>query len=231
MAQNGSSTGGAGSAPDLSYPALLHIEGLIPWPTGEGARKLGTGSRLYSAIVLAAGKSERMGRPKALLPFRGRTFLENILDAIARSSIQHSLVVVGHHREEIASRLHLPNLIFNPDYEQGMITSFQTGIRALPADCTGALLFLVDHPLVDAETINVLVANFVAGRILVPVFNGRRGHPVLFSAEILQEILVLPASQGANIVVRKDPGRIVEVPVDTPGILVDVDTPEDFERL
>jgi molybdenum cofactor cytidylyltransferase len=172
-----------------------------------------------------------MGRPKALLPFRGRTFLENILDAIARSSINNTIVVVGHHRQEIASSVEIPNLIFNPDYEQGMITSFQTGIRALPPDSAGALLFLVDHPLVETETINSLVANFAANRIIIPVFNGRRGHPVLFAVEILQEILALPPSQGANIVVRKDPRRILEVAVDAPGILVDVDTPEDFEKL
>jgi len=172
-----------------------------------------------------------MGRPKALLPFRGSTFLENILDAIARSPIKSTIVVVGHHRQEIASSLDIPNLIFNPDYAQGMITSFQTGIRALPPDSAGALLFLVDHPLVETETINSLMANFTAKRIVIPVFNGRRGHPVLFAAEVLQEILALPPSQGANIVVRKDPGRIIEVAVDAPGILVDIDTPEDFEKL
>ena len=186
---------------------------------------------MLSAIVLAAGKSERMGRPKALLPFRGSTFLENILDAIARSPIKNTVVVVGHHRQEIASRLSVPNLVFNPDYAQGMITSFQTGIRALPPDSTGALLFLVDHPLVDTETIKTLLANFAGNRIIIPVFDGRRGHPVLFSAEVLEEILALPPSQGANIVVRKNPARIVEVPVDAPGILVDIDTPEDFEKL
>jgi molybdenum cofactor cytidylyltransferase len=186
---------------------------------------------LLSAIVLAAGKSERMGRPKALLPFRGSTFLENILDAIARSPIKNTIVVVGHHRQEIASRLDVPNLVFNPDYAQGMITSFQTGIRALPPDSAGAILFLVDHPLVETATIDLLLANFEPNRIIIPVFNGRRGHPVLFSGEVLQEILALPPSQGANIVVRKDPSRILEVAVDAPGILVDIDTPEDFEKL
>jgi len=186
---------------------------------------------LLSAIVLAAGKSERMGRPKALLPFRGRTFLENILDAIARSPITNTIVVVGHHRQEIASRVNVPNLVFNPDYAHGMITSFQTGIRSLPPDSTGAILFLVDHPLVETATINALLANFAANRIIIPVFNGRRGHPVLFSGEILQEILALPPSQGANIVVRRDPSRILEVAVDAPGILVDIDTPQDFEKL
>src|SRR5438034_9873502 len=101
---------------------------------------------MIAAIVLAAGKSERMGRAKALLPIRGTTFLENILNAISRSSIQQTVVVVGHHRDEIIERLSLPNVIFNPDYEQGMITSFQAGIRALPANTSGAVLFLVDHP-------------------------------------------------------------------------------------
>jgi molybdenum cofactor cytidylyltransferase len=186
---------------------------------------------VISAIVLAAGKSERMGSPKALLPFRGKTFLENILDAVSQSSIHSAVVVVGHHRNEIGARLKIANLVFNPDYEQGMVTSFQAGIRALPVDCTGAVLFLVDHPIVEVETINVLVKNFASNRIVIPVFNGRRGHPVLFSAEVLQEILALPSSQGANIVVRKDPDRIFEVTVDAPGILVDVDTPEDFKKL
>lgn len=172
-----------------------------------------------------------MGRPKALLPFRGRTFLENILNAIARSAISNTIVVIGHHRDEITARLNLPGLVYNPDYEQGMITSFQTGIRALPPDAAGAMLFLVDHPVVDPAVIDALIENFAAGRIMIPVFNARRGHPVLFARDILQEVLALPASQGANIVVRKDPGRIIEVPVDSQGILVDVDTPEDFEKL
>ena len=108
---------------------------------------------MLSAIVLAAGKSERMGRPKALLPIGGRTFLENILDAISHTSIEDVFVVVGHHRKEIEERVALSCVVFNPDYEQGMVTSLQTGIRALPPDSIGAFLFLVDHPVVEAETI------------------------------------------------------------------------------
>jgi molybdenum cofactor cytidylyltransferase len=192
---------------------------------------LPSSNTMIAAIVLAAGKSERMGRPKALLPIRGTTFLENILSAISRSSIQHSVVVVGHHRDEIVERLGLPNIVFNPDYEQGMVTSFQAGIRALPPDVSGAVLFLVDHPLVEPSTIDSLIAGFAPGRIVLPVFEGRRGHPVLFADEVLQEILALPASQGANIVVRKDAGRIFEVSVNASGILVDIDTPEQFEKL
>jgi molybdenum cofactor cytidylyltransferase len=172
-----------------------------------------------------------MGRPKALLPLRGRSFLENILDAISRTSIEDAIVVLGHHREQIERSLRLPSAVFNPIYEQGMITSFQAGIRALSWDATGAFLFLVDHPLVEPATIEAMIMNLAPNRIVLPTFEGRRGHPVLFSSEVLEEILALPPTEGANIVVRRDPSRIVEVQVKSPGILVDVDTPEQFEKL
>ena len=172
-----------------------------------------------------------MGRPKALLPISGRTFLENILDAISRTSIEETIVVVGHHRKEIEAAVRLQSVVFNPDYEKGMVTSFQAGIRALSRGASGAFLFLVDHPLVEPATIEAMIMNLAPNRIVLPTFHGRRGHPVLFSSEVLQEILALPSSEGANIVVRKDPDRIVEVPVNAPGILVDVDTPEQFEKL
>lgn len=186
---------------------------------------------MISAIVLAAGKSERMGRPKALLPIQGRTFLENILDAISRTSIEDTIVVLGHHRDQIERSVSLPSVVFNPDYERGMITSFQAGIRKLSWDTTGAFLFLVDHPLVESTTIESMIMNLAPNRIVLPTFERRRGHPVLFSSEVLEEILALGPSEGANIVVRKNPDRIIEVPVNAPGILVDIDTPEQFERL
>ena len=172
-----------------------------------------------------------MGSPKALLPISGRTFLENVLDAISRTSIEQVIVVVGHHQKEIEASLRLPSVVFNPDYEKGMISSFQAGIRALSWDASGAFLFLVDHPLVEAATIEAMIMNLAPNRIILPTFQGRRGHPVLFSSDVLEEILALPTTEGANIVVRKDPGRVVEVPVNAPGILVDIDTPEQFEQL
>ena len=172
-----------------------------------------------------------MGRPKALLPIQGRTFLENILDAISRTSIEDTIVVLGHHRQEIERSLSLPRTVFNPDYEQGMITSFQAGIRNLSWDSTGAFLFLVDHPLVEPATIEAMIMNLAPNRIVLPTFERRRGHPVLFSSEALEEILDLRSSEGANIVVRRNRDRIVEVEVNAPGILADIDTPEQFEQL
>src|SRR5438876_11888435 len=172
-----------------------------------------------------------MGRPKALLPFRGRTFLGNILEAISHTSIEDTFVVLGHHRDEIERSVSLPSVVFNPNYEQGMVTSFQAGIRALSWDTSGAFLLLVDHPVVEAATIESMIINLAPNRIVLPTFEGRRGHPVLFSSEALEEILALGPSEGANIVVRKNPDRVIEVPVNAPGILVDIDTPEQFERL
>jgi len=172
-----------------------------------------------------------MGKPKALLPFHGRTFLENILDTISHSTIEHTIVVIGHHRQDIERSIKGFEVVFNPDYEKGMTTSFQAGIRALPWDAAGAFLFLVDHPVVDVETLERLIERLAPGRIIVPTYDGRRGHPVLFAPDILDEILALPAAEGANTVVRRNPDRVVEVPVKAPGILVDIDTPEQFEKL
>jgi CTP:molybdopterin cytidylyltransferase MocA len=187
---------------------------------------------LIAAIILAAGKSERMGgRPKALLKFRGKTFLEHVLAAANDAGITTAVVVVGHHRDEIAAAFPTLNLVFNPDYEQGMSTSVQAGLRTLTAGITGAGIFLVDHPLIDAATVAMLARQLVPAGIVLPVYQGRRGHPVFFGEDLFDEVLSLGAGQGLNIVVRKDPSRVTEVPVTNPGVLLDVDTPEELENL
>ena len=186
---------------------------------------------MISAVILAAGQSERMGQPKALLLYQGRTFIEGILRSIAQSSVADTLVVLGHDREAIESRVRLPRVVFNDSYRRGMITSFQTGIRALPEDASAALFFLVDHPVVDVATIESLIASAGHKPIAVPVYQGRRGHPVLLGRAVFHEILDLPVSASANIVVRKDPARVLEVAIDSPGILIDVDTPQRLRNL
>ena len=186
---------------------------------------------MISAIVLAAGKSERMGRPKALLLYHGKTFLENVMDCIRDAGIQETLVVVGHHRDEIVSRVTVPRWVFNADYPKGMGTSLQAGIRALPPDATSAMVFLVDHPAVEVNTVRLLIGAAGQKPIVIPTYAGRRGHPALFSREILDEILALPPDVGANTVVRRDPGRVLEIPQESAGVVVDVDTPDQFQSL
>lgn len=186
---------------------------------------------MVAAIVLSGGKSERMGSPKALLQYRGQTFLETILAAIASARLAPAIVVAGHHYDLISKSFPDIQIEFNPNYNQGMSTSVQTGIRALPAGLDGAAVFLVDHPMVDRQTIDVLVSRLAPGRIVVPVHDGRRGHPVVFAAELFEEILALPPDQGLNTIVRRQQERVTEVFVENEGVLRDIDTPEQFARL
>ena len=187
---------------------------------------------MLAAVVLSAGKSERMGgRPKALLQLKGKTFLEHVLESIARSGIPQAVVVVGHHRSEIEEAFPSLPLVFNPNYEQGMSTSVQAGIRALPPGVESAGVFLVDQPRIEPETILSVTSQLRPGHIVLPVHEGRRGHPVFFSADLFSEILELKPDQGLNVVVRRDPQRIIEVPVKNLGILQDIDTPDELAKL
>jgi len=186
---------------------------------------------MVAAIILSGGKSERMGSPKALLQYRGQSFLSMILAAISSARMAPAIVVAGHHFDVISKAFPDIQIAFNPNYEQGMSTSVQAGIRAVPAGLDGAAVFLVDHPMVDRQTIDALVARLAPGRIVVPVHDRRRGHPVIFAADRFDEILDLPADQGLNSVVRRQPERVVEVFVENAGVLRDIDTPEQFARL
>lgn len=186
---------------------------------------------MIAALVLAGGKSERMGSPKALLRFEGETFVERILRVVDESQIGPRVVVAGEHLAEIRVVLGDVPVVFNPDYESGMTTSFQAGIRALPEDVEGVVVFLVDHPLVSSDTVRALLGHRQAARVVVPVYRGRRGHPVYFSREFMSRILAVGPEVGVNTLVRSENDRVVEVPLQDPGVLVDVDTPEDFRRL
>lgn len=186
---------------------------------------------MVGAIILSAGKSERMGSPKALLQYRGQSFLATILAAVASARMAPAIVVAGHHYDAISRAFPNNQIVFNPSYEYGMSTSVQAGIRALPAGLDGTAVFLVDHPMIDRQTIDALVDRLAPGRIVVPVHNGRRGHPVIFAAEIFDEILDLSSEQGLNSVVKRLPERVVEVFVENAGVLRDIDTPEQFARL
>jgi len=172
-----------------------------------------------------------MGRPKALLRFRGQTFIERILAAIKDAGIDQTAIVVGHHRGEIQDAFPEQTLVFNPDYNEGMSTSVKAGLRALSRDAVGAGIFLVDHPMIDAATIALLAREMRPGHIVLPIHEGRRGHPVFFAADLFPEILALGPDEGLNKVVRHRPGRVIEAPVSSPGVLQDIDTPEQFANL
>jgi molybdenum cofactor cytidylyltransferase len=199
---------------------------------------------MIGAIILAAGESRRMGFPKALLPYprsdgSERTFLDHLLDVFNRSRAEPIVVVLGHEAERIRSSVRSETWgrarpVVNDRYREGMLTSILAGLAALEESLVeGALVHPVDHPDVSPETIDLLIARFerTHSPILLPVHRGRRGHPVLFSRALFDEIRRAPEAVGARQVVWDHQKDLSEVEVSDPGIGRDVDTPGDYRSL
>jgi len=191
---------------------------------------------MIAGLILAAGESSRMGQDKALLTYRGRTFLEAVTQTLRAAGLEQIAVVLGHHAEEIqrATNLRGIQVVINPDYRRGQTTSLQAGLRALTTGALEAIvLCLVDHPAVSPEVVTQLLATFRATRapVVIPTFQGQRGHPVVIGRKLFDELLNLSADTGTNTVFRahRDETRFAEV--DDRNILVDVDNQEEYQRL
>ncbi len=188
-----------------------------------------------AGLILAAGESRRMGRDKALLAYRGRTFLETILSTLRRAGVERIVVVLGHHADEIQKGVNLKgaSVVVNRDYRLGQTSSLQAGLRALEGEEVEAVvLCLVDHPAVTVATIRKLAESFRKTRlpVVVPKFQGRRGHPVVLSRALFEQFGSLAPDQGANTVVRKYREATELVEVNDPGVLLDVDDPETYRN-
>ena len=188
------------------------------------------------AVVLSAGESSRMGRPKALLPIEGQTFIEKIVGALKQSGIERIVVVLGFNADEMRRQVeHLPvDIIVNADYKLGQLSSLHAAIRHLQkaGDCDGMLVHLVDHPYIDPQLVRVMVQRFAESKpmIIVPRHQGKRGHPVLFSRALFGELLAAPLDQGAKTVVNAHRDETVEIDTEDVGITLDIDTPELYRQ-
>ncbi len=178
-----------------------------------------------------------MGTPKALLDYRGRTFIETICTSFLSAGVDELIVVLGAHEHAAPIRAVVPQhpalrTVVNPQYQLGQLSSLQTGMQVLSPESEAAVVNLVDHPLVQAETIRALMTSFATAplSIIIASYQGRRGHPVLFSKEVYGELLAAPLDKGAKVVVRKDPSRVRELALDDPGIRADIDTPQEYAR-
>jgi len=185
------------------------------------------------AIVAASGLSTRMGTSKALLEVAGETFLTRVIGSLREGGAGSVLVVVrdpeGPEGQEAQAQGGIP--ILNPNPAPGPISSLQAGLRALPYPAAGVLFCPVDHPLFRPRTVEALVQAFLknAPPLVAPAFEGRRGHPVLFGRALFPELLSPDLPEGARTVVaRYLEGRVV-VDVQDPGILADINTPDEFE--
>lgn len=188
-----------------------------------------------TAIILAAGSSRRMGRPKPLIPVGGKPLLARVLESVQRSLVAETIVVLGHAAKRIRKAVPLRDLVVveNPDHRMGMSTSLRAGIRAASRAADAYLIVLGDQPFVASETLNTLVSSWRAKgpRILIPTFRGRRGNPVLLDRSLAGEIRRLRGDAGFRSVFTRHADDIREVPVDDPGVLLDLDTPRQLKAL
>ena len=177
-----------------------------------------------------------MGRDKSLLPLGERTFLEH-LAAMLDGEVEPLIVVLGHHAAEIEQQARVPSsaqILRNPNYHLGQLSSLHVALRSLAGRAVdGALVCLVDHPALTKQVVRTLVLKFRQSQssILIPTWRGRRGHPVLFSSRLFQELLEAPMDQGARAIVRRHPEDVGLVEVEEEGIIWDVDRPEDYAAL
>jgi len=196
------------------------------------------GRAFVSGVVLAAGTSTRMGRPKQLLELAGRPLLQHAVDAAVASCLDEVVVVLGHCADEIRDALVLgerARVVVNPEFGDGQITSLRCGLAAVSPDAVAAAVLLGDQPSLGSERIDAMVAAFLAAgvraaRPVYPDAEGRPGHPVLLARAVFPELAALRGDQGARTLFAGRPPDVLEVPVagEPPP---DVDTPEDFARI
>lgn len=186
-----------------------------------------------AAVVLAAGRSSRMGQPKLLMRFHGRTVLEHTLERVAQAGVEPVVVVVGNRGEETAALVRPPaEVVVNSRFAEGMSTSLRAGIEAVAGRCAAALVVLGDQPLLAPALVRDLVALYrSSGKPIVqPLYGAQPGNPVLFDRSLFPEVLQAQGDVGARDVVRRHAAEVARLPAPLEQAL-DVDTPDDFERL
>ena len=192
------------------------------------ARRAG---EVTAGLILAAGESRRMGFPKALLDYRGATFLDTLTGLFAERC-SPVIVVLGAAAGEIrASAAQRAEFVLNADYARGQITSMQCGLRAVPPEAEGVLFTLVDHPAVAPATLDALLAARGSDLLRVPRYRGRRGHPVWFSCGLIPEFLALPENGAARDVVRRHAAETAFLDLEDAGIAADIDDPAASQSL
>jgi len=190
---------------------------------------------MLAAVILAAGESRRMGEPKALVSYRGATFVEHLVQATRHPRVGMTRIVLGANAEEIRSKLACPKTTFitNPDWPEGQLSSLQAAIRSLPPQSTeGLILCPVDHPLVTSGLVAELIEAFDASgkAIVLPTYHGRRGHPVIFRATLYEELLQAPLEVGARQVVWAHSDDLKEIPTEEEGVILNLNDPGTLQK-
>ncbi len=193
---------------------------------------------MISAILLAAGESSRMeGAFKPLLKWSTRTVIGGCVDNLRNSHVGEIIVVLGHRESEIRATLAGSGVEYaiNVDYKLGMLSSIKTGFAQLSSQPTAVLIALVDQPMVTGDIINTLIDAWENNdkKIVVPVCQGKHGHPIILSRELQEEIMVLDddSPEGLRTLIDAHRDEILEVPIASTSVIEDIDRPEDYQRL
>jgi molybdenum cofactor cytidylyltransferase len=189
--------------------------------------------KMISAILLAAGQSKRMGELKQLMPFGQSTIVGQAVDNLLGSAVVEVVVVVGYKAEDVKKAIadKPVRIVVNPDYEQGMSTSIIAGLNLVHGGVQAVMLALGDQPLVNSETINILIEEFCNHDkgIAVPTYQGRRGHPIIFAIKYKEQLLKLKGDVGGRQIIKDNPDDVLEVAVDSESIIADFDTADDYQ--
>ncbi len=190
---------------------------------------------MISAIILAAGESKRMGQPKQLLPFRGSTLLGQIMENLLQSQAAEIIVVLGYQAEKIIPQIAREpvKIVVNPDFDQGMSSSIKCGLSHISEAADGVMIVLGDQPLIEKETIDLLIKKHRQSErgIILPVYKGIRGHPVIFKMKYKDELLRLTGDIGGKQIVERHPSDVLEVEVDYESVVISIDAESDYQSL
>ena len=187
---------------------------------------------MIAAIVLAAGMSQRMGKPKLLLKLNGDTIIEHIIKELQQSSVDSIIVVLGHNPQPLKELLssYSVKTVINENYKEGMTSSFKVGLNEVKDTADAALLVLGDQPFISHTLINKLIDTYKKtseAKIVSPIYEGKKGHPVLFDKSLFDEILSLPPDKYIREVIHNHYDELATIPWDK-GTILDIDTPEDY---
>lgn len=190
---------------------------------------------MISAIILAAGKSLRMGFPKLLLPIEGKSLLQHVIDSTLKSKVDDVVVVLGAEAAKLKREIKpgKARIIVNTSYDEGQSTSLRAGLQSINPESRAVIILLGDQPFINKATINALVDKYQesGSPVVAPVYNGKRGNPVLFDRALIPELIDARGDQGGRKIVEKYTDRIATIEIDSAIVGIDIDTWDDYQKM
>ncbi len=187
-----------------------------------------------SALVLAAGESRRMGNAKLMLPLDKNSILDKTISNVLYSYLDEVVVVIGYRSDDFLKKINKKNIkvVLNPNFKEGISSSIIAGLTCISQKSHAIMIILADQPFISSYIINKMLIKFKESKkgILVPSYNNMQGHPVIFSLKYKEELLKLKGDVGGKEIIKRFPWDVLEIPIHSKNIHIDIDTPEDYKK-